>query len=260
MKKRIIITALSVMLASSSIIPAYAAEPLPVVERTSDLYVALREWADKHVDECNEIQDARERYKYIVQLVSANLNTYKTYQPNEEAMLSAWEKEHQIGVSDYASIVVYLSGKCGLESYMTTVYGNAIVVDGRTNFMPCVYIDDVLYLTGIENIEHGDNFDDYVLMPNGKYGVSVTEDPREAYRLEQEQVKQPAEPPKFHTTIDLDKGISVIYDSDNTFIDLVLSGASTDGNGTDKYYICENAALRAVSLNELLELGYDGPY
>lgn len=260
MKKRIIITALSVMLASSSIIPAYAAEPLPVVERTSDLYVALREWADKHVDECNGIQDAKERYKYIVQLVSANLNTYKTYQPNEEAMLSAWEKEHQIGVSDYASIVVYLSGKCNLESYMTTVYGNAIVVDGRTNFMPCVYIDDVLYLTGIENIEHGDNFDDYVLMPNGKYGVSVTEDPREAYRLEQEQVKHPAEPSKFHTTIDLNKGISVIYDSDGTFIDLVLSGKSTDGNGIDKYYICENATLRAVSLNKLLELGYDGPY
>lgn len=260
MKKRIIITALSVMLASSSIIPAYAAEPLPVVERTSDLYVALREWADKHVDECNEIQDAKERYKYIVQLVSANLNTYKTYQPNEEAVLSAWEKEHQIGVSDYASIVVYLSGKCNLESYMTTVYGNAIVVDGRTNFMPCVYIDDVLYLTGIENIEHGDNFDDYVLMPNGKYGVSVTEDPREAYRLEQEQVKHPAEPSKFHTTIDLNKGISVIYDSDGTFIDLVLSGKSTDGNGIDKYYICENATLRAVSLNKLLELGYDGPY
>lgn len=260
MKKRIIITALSVMLASSSIIPAYAAEPLPVVERTSDLYVALREWADKHVDECNGIQDAKERYKYIVQLVSANLNTYKTYQPNEEAVLSAWEKEHQIGVSDYASIVVYLSGKCNLESYMTTVYGNAIVVDGRTNFMPCVYIDDVLYLTGIENIEHGDNFDDYVLMPNGKYGVSVTEDPREAYRLEQEQVKHPAEPSKFHTTIDLNKGISVIYDSDGTFIDLVLSGKSTDGNGIDKYYICENATLRAVSLNKLLELGYDGPY
>lgn len=260
MKKRIIITALSVMLASSSIIPAYAAEPLPVVERTSDLYVALREWADKHVDECNEIQDAKERYKYIVQLVSANLNTYKTYQPNEEAMLSAWEKEHQIGVSDYASIVVYLSGKCSLESYITTVYGNAIVVDGRTNYMPCVYIDDVLYLTGIENIEHGDNFDDYVLMPNGKYGVCVTEDPREAYRLEQEQVKHPAEPSKFHTTIDLNKGISVIYDSDGTFIDLVLSGKSTDGNGIDKYYICENATLRAVSLNKLLELGYDGPY
>lgn len=260
MKKKIIITALSVMLASSSIIPAYAAELLPVVERTSDLYVALREWADKHVDECNGIQDAKERYKYIVQLVSANLNTYKTYQPNEEAVLSAWEKEHQIGVSDYASIVVYLSGKCNLESYMTTVYGNAIVVDGRTNFMPCVYIDDVLYLTGIENIEHGDNFDDYVLMPNGKYGVSVTEDPREAYRLEQEQVKHPAEPSKFHTTIDLNKGISVIYDSDGTFIDLVLSGKSTDGNGIDKYYICENATLRAVSLNKLLELGYDGPY
>lgn len=260
MKKKIIITALSVMLASSSIIPAYAAEPLPVVERISDLDVALREWADKHVDECNGIQDAKERYKYIVQLVSANLNTYKTYQPNEEAMLAAWKTDRQIRASTYTGVVVYLSNQCGLESYITTVYGNAIVVDGRTNYMPCVYIDDVLYLTGIENIEHGDNFDDYVLMPNGKYGVRVTEDPREAYRLGQEQVKHPAEPPKFHTTIDLNKGISVIYDSDGTLIDLVLSGKSTDGNGIDKYYICENATLRAVSLNKLLELGYDGPY
>ena len=169
----------------------------------------------------------------------------------------SWKTDRQIGVSTYAGVVVYLSNQCGLESYITTVYGNAIVVDGRTNYMPCVYIDDVLYLTGIENIEHGDNFDDYVLMPNGKYGVSVTEDPREAYRLEQEQVKHPAEPSKFHTTIDLNKGISVIYDSDGTFIDLVLSGKSTDGNGIDKYYICENATLRAVSLNKLLELGYD---
>ena len=209
MKKRIIITALSVMLASSSIIPAYAAEPLPEVERTFDLGSALNEWADKHIEECNKISDPKARYRYIVQLVSDNLNTYKTYQPNEEAMLAAWKTDRQIGVSTYAGVVVYLSNQCGLESYMTTVYGNAIVVDGRTNFMPCVYIDDVLYLTGIENIEHGDNFDDYVLMPNGKYGVSVTEDPREAYRLEQEQVKHPAEPPKFHTTIDLDKGISL---------------------------------------------------
>lgn len=260
MKKRIIITALSVMLASSSIIPAYAAEPLPEVERTFDLGGALNEWADKHIEECNKISDPKARYRYIVQLVSDNLNTYKTYQPNEEAMLAAWKTDRQIGISTYVGVVVYLSNQCGLESYITTVYGNAIVVDGRTNYMPCVYIDDVLYLTGIENIEHGDNFDDFVLMPNGTYGVRVTEDPREAYRLGQEQVKHPAEPPKFHTTIDLDKGISVIYDSDNTLIDLLLSGASTDGNGTDKYYICENAALRAVSLNELLELGYDGPY
>lgn len=260
MKKRIIITALSVMLASSSIIPAYAAEPLPEVEGIFDLAGALNEWADQYIEECNKISDPKARYKYIVQLVSDNLNTYKTYQPNEEAMLAAWKTDRQVLGSTFTGVIVYLSNQCGLESYITPVYGNAIVVDGRTNYLPCVYIDDVLYLTGTENIEQGYDFDDFVLMPNGKYGVRVTEDPREAYRLGQEQVEHPAEPPKFHTTIDLDKGISVLYDSDGTLIDLLLAGKSTDGNGIDKYYICENATLRAVSLNELLELGYDGPY
>lgn len=257
MKKRIIITALSVMLASSSIIPAYAAEPLPVVERTSDLYVALREWVDKHVDECNEIQDAKERYKYIVQLVSANLNTYKTYQPNEKAMLSAWENEHQIGVSSYAEIIVYLSNKCNLESYMATVYGNAIVVDGRTNFMPCVYIDDVLYLTGVENIDNGDNFDDYVLMPNGKYGVYTTDDPREHHRRVSEQGTRPVEPSKFGEFIDPFTGTTVVYDSDGSAVTIKADlSIFKQFNGTDKYYVCENAVLRPVTEEYMISLGY----
>lgn len=257
MKKKIIITALSLMIASSTIIPAYAAEPLPVVERTSDLYVALRKWADKHVDECNKIQDAKERYKYIVQLVSDNLNTFKIYQPNEEALLSVWETDHQIGISDYASIVVYLSSKCNLESYMTTVYGNDIVVDGRTNYMPCVYLNDVLYLTSIENIERGYDFDDYVLMPNGKYGVSVTEDPREACRLEQEQISTPAEPSKFSEFVDPRIGTTIIYDGDGSALNIICDlSICKQFNGTDRYYVCENATLRSVTEEYMVSLGY----
>lgn len=246
------------MIASSTIIPAYAAEPLPVVERTSDLYVALRKWADKHVDECNKIQDAKERYKYIVQLVSNNLNTFKIYQPNEEALLSVWETDHQIGISDYASIVVYLSSKCNLESYMTTVYGNDIVVDGRTNYMPCVYLDDVLYLTSIENIERGDNFDDFVLMPNGKYGVSVTDNPREAYLRSQQQISaSPAEPSKFSEFVDPYTGTTVIYDSDGSAFNIICDlSICKQFNGTDRYYVCENAILSPVTEEYMVSLGY----
>lgn len=257
MKKRIIITALSVMLASSSIIPVYAAEPLPEVERTFDLGSALNEWADKHVEECNKISDPKERYKYIVQLVSDNLNTYKTYQPNEEAMLAAWETDQQIRTSTYAGVVVYLSNQCGLESYITTVYGNAIVVDGRTNYMPCVYIDDVLYLTGIENIENGDNFEDYVLMPNGKYGVSATDDPREHERRVSEQPTHPVEPSKFGEFIDPFTGTTVVYDSDGSAITIKADlSIFKQFNGTDKYYVCENAILRPVTEEYMISLGY----
>lgn len=257
MKKKIIITALSVMLASSSIIPAYAAEPLPEVERTFDLGSALNEWADKHIEECNKISDPKERYRYIVQLVSDNLNTYKTYQPNEEAMLAAWKTGRQIGVSTYAGVVVYLSNQCGLESYITTVYGNAIVVDGRTNYMPCVYIDDVLYLTGIENIEHGGNFDDYVLMPNGKYGVYTTDDPREHYRIVSEQGTHPVEPSKFCEFIDPFTGTTVVYDGDGSGVAIIADlSIYKQFNGTDKYYMCENAVLRPVTEEYMLSLGY----
>lgn len=256
MKKKIIITALSVMLASSSIIPAYAAEPLPEVERTADFGKAMKEWASMHVEECNKIRDAKERYRHIVQLVSSSLNLYETYLVGEDAVLAAYRDEQRIDINYYIDAIVHLSNACGLEAYQVEVYGNSIIANGRTNYMPCVYFDDIPYITGVQNIENGDAIDDYLLMPDGKYGVYMTLAPRKL----QEQQSVPENLLKFHTTIDLDKGITVIYDSDGTFTDLVLSGASTAGNGVDRYYVCENTTLHAVSLDTLLEFGYDGPY
>lgn len=257
MKKRIIITALSVMLASSSIIPAHAAEPLPEVERTFDLSSALNEWADKHVEECNKISDPKERYKYIVQLVSANLNLYTDYQPNEDAMLSVWKGDHQTNTSYYVSTIVHLASACGLESYVAEVYGNNIIADGRTNFMPSVYFEDNLYITSVQNIERGDNFDDFVLMPNGKYGVSVTEDPREAYLLSQQVSSAPVEPTKFSEFIDPYVGVTVIYDSDGSALNIICDlSVYKQFNGTDRYYVCENATLRPVTEEQMVSLGY----
>lgn len=64
MKKKIIITALSVMLASSSIIPAYAALPANAstdVEAGNGFKdtAAFNYWADQYTDELNKIENPK---------------------------------------------------------------------------------------------------------------------------------------------------------------------------------------------------------
>ena len=72
MKKRIIITALSVMLASSSIIPAYAALPegAPAVDvetaTMDDIRNSAKQWASQYVEELKQIENPKDRYQLVV--------------------------------------------------------------------------------------------------------------------------------------------------------------------------------------------------
>lgn len=254
MKKRIIITALSIMLASTAVMPAYAAEPLPNVETSFQIGPAVNQWTEQFIDECNAISDPKERYRHIVQLVAANLDQPDSTHYGEEAVLTDYSN-HVVDVNVYVGAIVHLSNKCGLEAYQVEARGNVIIADGKTNFFPCVYFDGTPYLTVIADVEAERTDYDSVLLPNGTYGLNMVGDPRvEAEPWTEEELK-------YHTTIDLQSGISVIYDSDGTYTDLLFNnGGTAPINATDKYYICEKAALRSITLDELLALGYEGPY
>lgn len=255
MKKKIIITALSLMIASSTIIPAYAAEHLPKVDDYMRVAENLDKWSDQFVEECLSIPDQKERYLHIVRIVADNLDLNKERQHGEQQILAEYNEKGIIDIFKYSDLIVKLSVKCGLEAYIVRVQGNTIVDDAATNYWSGVYINDVLYLTAPMNIEVGDDFNTYALLPNGTYGVHVTEDPRNP---REEEPRTDTEL-KFHVSINPFKGARVCFDSDGTLA-YIEADRSIESmvNDTDKYYICENRSLIPTTLENMRELGYTG--
>lgn len=254
MKKKIIITALSLMIASSTIVPAYAAEPRPIVDSPLDIPTTLNTWSDQFVEECVNIQDPRERYLRIVHIIADNLVLNDEHTFGEQVLID-YNTKGITEIQYYSQAIVDLSVKCGLECYLVRVQGNDIVDDGRTNYWPGVYLNSVLYLTAPMNIEVGDDFNTYALLPNGTYGVHVTEDPRNP----QEEEPRTDIELKFHVSINPFKGARVCFDSDGTLA-YIEADRSIESmvNDTDKYYICENRSLIPTTLENMRELGYTG--
>lgn len=255
MKKKIIITALSLMIASSTIIPAYAAEPRPTVDSPLDIPTTLNTWSDQFVEECTNIQDPRERYLHIVHIIADNLVLNNEHTFGEQVLID-YNTEGITEIMYYTKAIVDLSVKCGLEAYVVRVQGNGVVDDARTNYWPGVYLDDTLYLTSPMSIETGEDFNTFALIPNGTYGVHVTRDPRLPV---EEEVPPTEEELKFTVTFDPFDGTRIFYDSDGTWVHIAADLSFENmTNSTDKYYICENYTLHPTTLDELRKLGYTG--
>lgn len=149
MKKRIIITALSVMLASSSIIPAYAAEPMkwnidpntynakeygglnwPLAESLA----ATKVWAEGYREQLTVITADRDKFEAIVKIVCDTL----TYDMSYATLVDNYTYRDGKGVcEDYARSIMALCQVAGIPcTYeMGYAYGyahgwNKVTLDG----------------------------------------------------------------------------------------------------------------------------------
>lgn len=126
MKKKIIITALSVMLASSSIIPAYAAEPMKwnIDPNTfnakeygypdwasAESLVATQKWAESYKEQLIELTSDMDKFDAIVKIVCDSITYDETY----ATLIDTYTYRDGKGVcEDYARSVMALCQVAGI--------------------------------------------------------------------------------------------------------------------------------------------------
>ena len=156
MKKRIIITALSIMLASSTVMPAYAAEPMkwnidPATYNPMDYnglnwaisesLVATQNWAEGYREQLSGLSTDTEKFDAIVKIVCDTLTYDETY----ATLVDNYTYRDGKGVcEDYARSVMALCRVAGISCTYETGYAygyahgwNKITLDGT------VYYSDI---------------------------------------------------------------------------------------------------------------------
>lgn len=134
MKKRIIITALSVMLASSSIIPAYAAEPMKwnIDPNTynakeygglnwmlAESLAATKVWAEGYREQLTVITADRDKFEAIVKIVCDTI----TYDESYATLVDNYTYRDGKGVcEDYARSIMALCQVAGIPCTYETGY------------------------------------------------------------------------------------------------------------------------------------------
>lgn len=134
MKKRIIITALSVMLASSSIIPAYAAEPMKwnidpntynakeyggINWMLAESLAATKVWAEGYREQLAAITADMDKFEAIVKIVCGTI----TYDESYATLVDNYTYRDGKGVcEDYARSVMALCQVAGIPCTYETGY------------------------------------------------------------------------------------------------------------------------------------------
>lgn len=134
MKKRIIITALSVMLASSSIIPAYAAEPMKwnidpntynakeyggINWMLAESLAATKVWAEGYREQLTVITADRDKFEAIVKIVCDTI----TYDESYATLVDNYTYRDGKGVcEDYARSIMALCQVAGIPCTFETGY------------------------------------------------------------------------------------------------------------------------------------------
>lgn len=134
MKKRIIITALSVMLASSSIIPAYAAEPMKwnidpntynakeyggINWMLAESLAATKVWAEGYREQLTVITADRDKFEAIVKIVCDTI----TYDESYATLVDNYTYRDGKGVcEDYARSIMALCQVAGIPCTYETGY------------------------------------------------------------------------------------------------------------------------------------------
>lgn len=134
MKKKIIITALSIMLASSSIIPAYAAEPMKwnidpntynakeyggINWMLAESLAATKVWAEGYREQLTVITADRDKFEAIVKIVCDTI----TYDESYATLVDNYTYRDGKGVcEDYARSIMALCQVAGIPCTYETGY------------------------------------------------------------------------------------------------------------------------------------------
>lgn len=250
MKKKIIITALSVMLASSSIIPAYAARPAgaPHVEYGESVTVALYEWADHYIDELKSIEDIKTRYQRMFEII------YKNWESPGEGFY--WNTElvdiyndGKLADESAANLIAYWGVKTETPCGMTTMY----VRSDNPVSTPYLDIDGTRFFADIPTYVENKQDIQYLYTLSGEHGM----------------LPPPEDPAPVTDTsgtwkvVNPSIGVKVIYDKDGSWSSeraVFMSSEEFAGLFSPdlRFHICENGVLTPITREQALELGYAG--
>lgn len=250
MKKRIIITALSVMLASSSIIPVYAARPAdaPHVEYGESVTVALYEWADHYIDELKSIEDIKTRYQRMFEIIYKNWESPgEGYYWNTE--LVDIYNDGKLADESAANTIAYWGEKTETPCGMTTMY----VRSDNPLLTPYLDIDGTRFYADIPTYVENKQDIQYLYTLSGEHGM----------------LPPPEDPAPVTDTsgtwkvVNPSIGVKVIYDKDGSWSSekaVFMSSEEFAGLFSPdlRFHICENGVLTPITREQALELGYAG--
>lgn len=247
MKKRIIITALSVMLASSSIIPAYAALP---ANASTDVEAgngfkdteAFNYWADQYTEELNKIENPKDRYRRIVELLVTNWDCVKEFLGGQDAMDAYLRGE--IGGDQASYVVKRMCDNTGIEAIQGRYLQN-----GYPNSTAYVKIDDTVYCYSWAALESWGMDDTYVFIDHNFNGIEI--DNQFAPREQEVEVAKST----FYKFTDM-VNYAYIHDTDGTLYSVDPAIMSDTLVGTAKFYKCVAGKLIAITEEEAVTLGY----
>lgn len=247
MKKRIIITALSVMLASSSIIPAYAALP---ANASTDVEAgngfkdteAFNYWADQYTDELNKIENPKDRYRRIVELVVTNWDPVKEMVSGQDAVDAYLRGE--TGGDQASYMVKRMCDNTGIEAIQ-----GGYLQNGYPNSTAYVKIDDTVYCYSWAALELWGMDDTYVFIDHNFNGIEIG-NPFAPREQEVEVAKS-----TFYKFTDM---VNYVYmhDTDGTLYSVDPSIMASALTGTAKFYKCVAGKLIAITEEEAVSLGY----
>lgn len=247
MKKKIIITALSLMIASSTIVPAYAALP---ANASTDVAAgdsfkdtaAFNYWADQYTEELNKIENPKDRYRRIVELVVTNWDPVKELLGGQDAVESYLRGEIGGGRASY--IVKRMCDNTGIEAMQ-----GGYLQDGYPNETAYVKIDGIVYCYSWAALELWGMDDKYIFIDHNFNGIEIG-NPFAPREQEVEVSKS-----TFYKFTDMYNYV-YLHDTDGTLysVDPETMGRTLDG--TAKFYKCVSGNLIPISEEEAVSLGY----
>lgn len=247
MKKRIVITALSVMLASSSIIPAYAALPAnasPDIGEGDSVSVnaALDYWADQYTEELNKIENPRDRYRRIVELVVMNWDPVKELLRGPKLVESYMRGE--VGGGQASHLVKRMCDNTGIEALQ-----GGYLQDGYPNETAYVKIDGTVYCYSWAALELWGMDDKYVFIDHNFNGIEIE---NIFAPIEQEVVVSKSTFCEFNDMVNF----VYVHDTDGTLYSVDPTVISDALRGEAKFYKCVARKLIAITEEEAVALGY----
>lgn len=250
MKKRIIITALSIMLASSSIIPAYAARPAgaPHVEYGESVTVAFYEWADHYIDELKSIEDIKTRYQRMFEIIYTNWESAGEGYFQGAELVDIYN-DGKIADESAANTIAYWGVKTETPCGMTTMY----VRSDNPVLTPHLDIDGTRFYADIPTYVENKQDIQYLYTLPGEHGMLLP----------------PEDPAPITDTsgtwkvVNPSIGVKVIYDKDGSWNNekaVFMSSEEFAGLFSPdlRFHVCENGVLTPITREQALELGYAG--
>lgn len=259
MKKRIIITALSVMLASSSIIPAYAALPegAPAVDvetaTMDDIRNSAKQWASQYVEELKQIQNPKDRYRRMVELAVTNwMSLDEDGSVFDMRLVIEQFNSGKVGDTEYKAIFEYWAETTGTPCGTQYVFFNNIPL-----YIPYYEENGVKTYSLIETLREYGMLDEYMFAPMGTCGLRQLggDTPGQIYSKGEfgDVVWQRLRSKQRKSNI-------YVYSGDMSVPNIIISKGDIDDYCTADtiFYKAVDGIFTPLTREEAVALGYDG--